>query len=243
MALANWATPVNIVVFLALAVASSALGARSSRGSKQPTTLRALYGLRAPTSLRAAQAALVLVDFQDEFVHGRLPLPDAGAAIARAVELAAWARRSGIRVVRVHNVVDRAGSALFTPGAPTTALVPELRPQPGDLVVQKGLAGAFSRTQLDAELRARGIDTLVIGGFMTHLAVFTTASDAMVLGYRVIVAADATATRTLPGAGGGEGDDQVVEAAALKRAALAALADRAADVMLARVVMALPVSP
>jgi hypothetical protein len=59
-----------------------------------------------------------------------------------------------------------------------------------------------------------------------------------VLGYRVLVAADATATRDLPGAAG----DASVDASSLKRAALAALADRVADVLVDRAIMALPVT-
>jgi hypothetical protein len=60
-----------------------------------------------------------------------------------------------------------------------------------------------------------------------------------VLGHRVIVAADATATRSLPGAGGQRG----VDAVTLQRAALASMADRAADVMPSRAVVRLPVMP
>ena len=73
---------------------------------------------------------------------------------------------------------------------------------------------------------------------MTHLAVSITANDAYVRGYRVVVAADATATRTLPAAGGGG----AVDAATLQSAALAALADRAADVWPVPAIMALPLA-
>jgi nicotinamidase-related amidase len=94
-----------------------------------------------------------------------------------------------------------------------------------------------SRTA-DAELRARGIDTLIVGGLMTHLAVLITATDAAMLDYRVIVASDATATRALPGAGGEAG----VDAQTAQRAALDIMADRVADVMRARAILALPVA-
>jgi len=73
---------------------------------------------------------------------------------------------------------------------------------------------------------------------MTHLAVQMTATDGLVLGYRVIVAGDATATRTLPGTRGESG----VDAALLKRAALDSMADRVADVMLVQDVLALTVN-
>jgi len=224
-----------IVVFSFL-IGFWAVSASSSGGPREPVTLRTLYGLTPPARLRASHTAVVLVDFQREFISGKLPLPGASRAIERAGELSAWARRTGVLVVLVRNVVTRAGSPLFTPGAPTTDFVPELAPQASDLVVQKSMVGAFSHTTLDAELRARGIDTLIVAGFMTHLAVLATASDATVLGYHVVVASDATATRALPGADG----DAVVTAPVVERAALAVIADRVADVLPVRAISALP---
>jgi hypothetical protein len=57
------------------------------------------------------------------------------------------------------------------------------------------------------------------------------------LGYHVVVAGEATATRSLPGAGGEDG----VDATVLQRAALDAMADRIADVLPNRAILALPV--
>jgi len=209
----------------------------ASHADPSPTTLRALYGLRPPSSLDAAKTALVLVDFQLEFVTGRLPLPNGATAVARARNLVDWAHRSGMLVVLVKQVSSKPGSLLFAADSPHTAFIPELEPAKGDLVIHKALGGGFSRTQLDSELRARGIDTVIIGGLMTHVAVLTTATDAMVLGYKAIVAGDATATRALPSVPGEVG----VDAALLKRAALDAIADRVADVMLSRDIIALRV--
>jgi len=220
------------------AVALSALEARSAPSSREPMTLRTLYGLKATTELRSAHTAVVLVDFQNEFVRGRLALPEAPAAIERAVELVRWARGSGPLLVFVQNVVNRANSPLFVAGSEAAAFVPELQPAPTDFVLQKSMMGAFSRTNLDQELRARGIDTLIVAGFMTHLAVLSTTSDATVLGYRVLVASDATATRALPGAGGEKGVDSLL----MQRAALAAMADRIADVRRAHEIMTLKIT-
>ena len=225
-------------VILASVLACGALSAQPSAVGPRTTTLRAMYGLKPPSELLAPKTALVLVDFQDEFVHGRLALPGAAPAIRRAVDLVHWAHRSGVLVVFVQNVVSRPGSPLFAPGSKTTAFVQQLQPRAGDFVIQKSMVGAFSKTSLDQELRSRGIDTLIVSGFMTHLAVQSTASDASVLGYHVLVAADATATRSLPGAGGEAG----VDAAQLQRAALDAISDRVADVILGQTIMNLPVS-
>jgi nicotinamidase-related amidase len=229
------------------ALAALALGGAASRTrvSAPPSdavparTLRALYGLRPPEQLNVAHSALVLVDFQEEFFRGRLPLPEGPAAVAVAERLVSWARAAGVRVVHVRNVVARADSLLFAPGSLGSQPLPELAAAPGELVVIKALAGAFSRTDLDAQLRQRGIDTLIVAGLMTHLAVATTVNDGMVLGYHVLVVSDATATRALPGAGGFD----AVDAPTLQRAALAALADRAADVVDSRALLGLSLSP
>jgi nicotinamidase-related amidase len=207
-------------------------------GAAPTYTLRSLYGLAPPRALQAAKTAVVLVDFQQEFFTGRLPLPRGAEAVASAVRLVAWARASGILVVHVRNVVTRSGSPAFDAGSPTVAFVPALTPHGDDLVVTKALAGAFSRTDLDVQLRQRGVDTLIVGGLMTHLAVAITASDATVLGYHTVVVADATATRALPAAGGAPAIDE----ATLQRAALATLADRTADVLTAEAIMRLPLS-
>ena len=205
---------------------------------RKPVTLRALYGLQPPKRLRALQTALVLVDFQDEFVAGRLPLPEANVAIQHARDLADWAHHAGIWLVMVKNVSARPKSPIFAADSKTSAFLPALVPRAGDFVLQKSMASAFTQTSFDADLHAHHIDTLIVGGFMTHLAVATTASDATMLGYHVVVAADATATRDLPGAG----NQAAIDADSLQRAALDSLADRVADVMLAREIMALPVS-
>jgi nicotinamidase-related amidase len=101
-----------------------------------------------------------------------------------------------------------------------------LQPRDGELVRTKRLAGAFSRTDLDGSLRALGVDTLVCAGIMTHLALDSSVRDAAVLGYRVLVAGDACATRALPSWHG----DGPIDAEDVHRTALAALADRFADV-------------
>lgn len=72
---------------------------------------------------------------------------------------------------------------------------------------------------------------------MTHLAVDTTARDGTVLGYRMVIAGDATATRSLPGPRG----DGIVDHAVLQRVALAALADRFADIATTDEIVAWPV--
>ena len=87
-------------------------------------------------------------------------------------------------------------------------------------------------------MRTRGIDTLIVGALMTHLAVLVTVIDASVLGYHVLVAADSTETRHLPGLPG----EPTLDAPTLQRAALATLSDRFADVLHSSEIVRLPLT-
>ena len=57
---------------------------------------------------------------------------------------------------------------------PATAIHDSLAPQPGDIVVRKTRVGAMSTTDLDRQLRDRGIDTLVLAGISTSGVVLST---------------------------------------------------------------------
>ncbi len=203
-----------------------------------PATLREQYGLRPPPALDPARTALLLVDMQREFIDGALIVPGAAPAIANATRLLAWARSRGVTVVFVRQVAARPDSLLFAPGSPGIEFAAGLAPGDADLVITKSAAGAFSRTELDAQLRARGIDHLVIAGMMTHLAIDSSARDGSVLGYQVVVVTDATATRALPGPHG----DGIVDHGTLQRTALAALADRFADLLSTDELQGLPIA-
>ncbi len=233
-------------LFFGAAAVASALAASWRRTAtaapslaSAPTTLRAIYGLPTVGSLDPRRTALLLVDFQEEFIHGRLPIAEASRAVGCAASLLAWARAAAIHVAHVRNVAARADSPIFAPRSRTIEIVAPLAPRLGEPVVTKATGGAFTRTDVDVALRARGIDTMVVAGIMTHLAVDMTARDGAVLGYRVVVAEDAAATRDVPGAAGGS----PIDAQSLHRATLAALADRFADVMVTRAIVALPLTP
>ena len=64
--------------------------------------------------------------------------------------------------------------------------------EPGDIEITKTTWGAFFRTDLDAELKRRGIRTIVLGGVATQIGVESTARQAWELGYELIIVRDAT---------------------------------------------------
>lgn len=171
-----------------------------------------------------AEATVVVIDAQREYVDGRLPLPGGRPALANIAALLEAARAAGAPVVHVRHKGKAGG--LFDPGETVFQIADEAAPADGETVIDKGLPNAFAGTQLAAELERAGRKRLILAGFMTHMCVSSTARAALDLGYQTTVLSDASATRDLP-----RSDGSGVHAAAdLHEAELAALADRFAIV-------------
>ena len=79
---------------------------------------------------------------------------------------------------------------------PATEVMDEVAPQPKDPVVRGQAASGFDRTVLDTILRVAGVDTLVLVGIATDVAVESTTRAACDLGYRTIVVSDGCLTDT-----------------------------------------------
>lgn len=79
---------------------------------------------------------------------------------------------------------------LLTEGTWDFAIVDELKPQPGDLVVLKTRYSGFAGTTLDSQLRTRGIRYLFFAGIATNVCVESTLRDAYFLDYWPIFIAD-----------------------------------------------------
>ncbi|RVU18091.1 isochorismatase family protein [Methylobacterium oryzihabitans] len=195
----------------------------------EPTTLLQRAGLSLGPA-RLAEATLIVIDAQAEYAAGGgVPLAGIDAALACLADLLARARAAGAPVV---HVVHRGRPGGLFDGE-RAAILPEAAPLPGEAAVAKTLPNAFTGTHLAAHLTRHGRRDLVLAGFMTHNCVSATARAALDLGYRVTVAADATATRDLPDPLGGA----PLTADAIQRAELAALADRTAHVAAAAAVV------
>ena len=76
---------------------------------------------------------------------------------------------------------------------PGTEVDARVAPEPGDIVVRKTRVGPFLTTDLDQQLRGRGVDTLVLAGISTSGVLLSTVRDAHDRDYRLFVLADASA--------------------------------------------------
>ncbi|MCK1424429.1 cysteine hydrolase [Bradyrhizobium sp. 180] len=171
------------------------------------------------TPPRLDDAALVLIDIQNEYLAGPLALPDAKPAIARATVLLARARERGSAIIHIAHRGKPGG--LFDRSADRGAIVAELAPLADELVIEKELPNAFAGTGLQAQLAASGRNNIVLAGFMTHMCVSSTARAALDLGFRTTIDADSCATRDLPDGRGG-----TLDARTIHEVALAELSDR-----------------
>jgi len=186
-------------------------------------TLLEMAGVK-PTLAKLSDTAVIIIDAQNEYVSGKLPLTGVDAALKRLADLLAAARTAGAPSIHVAQRGRPGG--LFDPGSPNFQFAAEAAPRAGEAVVEKPLPNAFVKTDLDAKLQATGKKALVIAGFMTHMCVSATARAALDHGYTVTVASDAVATRDLPDSLGGSD----LPAEQVNRTALAELADRFATV-------------
>ena len=97
----------------------------------------------------------------------------------------------------LHPTVDPgAPQGAVARGADWAEIVPELAGHAGDLVVTKRQWGAFYGTELDLQLRRRGIRTIILCGISTNIGVESTARDAYERGYDQIFVEDAMAARS-----------------------------------------------
>ena len=137
--------------------------------------------------------ALIVVDVQQGFLDpswGPRNNPEAESNVAKLI--AAW-RQSGRQIHHVYHA-SRSASGSFYPGTPGHASKPEATPEAGEPVHLKTVNSAFIGTSLEHDLRAQGLETLVIVGLTTNHCVSTTVRMAANLGFTTYVAEDATAT-------------------------------------------------
>jgi len=184
-----------------------------------PKTLLALAGANlSPAPL--SQAALLIIDAQNEYVDGTLALPDVGPAIDEIAILLKRARAAGRPVIHVRHLGQPGG--LFDAEGHAGQIVEALTPVEGEAVVGKGLPNSFAGTDLLDAVGETGVKQFVVAGFMTHMCVSATVRSALDHGYFSTVVASACATRDLPSATG----SGIVPAKTLHEATLAALSDR-----------------
>ncbi len=178
--------------------------------------------LPTPYRFDPAHTALIMIDMQRDFIEpggfgaalGN-DLSQLAPVVPAAVALIAWAREQGIVIVhtkechrpdlsdcppakRLRGLPSlRIGDPgpmgrILIDGEPGADFLPELAPQPGDVVIAKPGKGAFYATPLAEVLSARDITHLIFGGVTTEVCVQTTIREANDRGYECVIVEEAT---------------------------------------------------
>ncbi|MGB4813043.1 MAG: cysteine hydrolase family protein [Methylophilaceae bacterium] len=185
--------------------------------TKASATLRDITGMGYhPAGLK--DSALIMVDCQNTYRHGVMQLTNVEAAIKEAQTLLQRARDLKIPVIHIQH--DAGLGSPYDITADIGAISSEVAPIKGEAVIVKNYPNAFINTSLEAQLKALGIENIVLAGFMTHVCINSTARGAFNLGLKPTVVASACATRSLVGA-----NSKVIEAQIMHDAALAAVRD------------------
>ena len=138
--------------------------------------------------------ALLVIDVQNVYFREGLKVvypTDSLENILLAMDTAA-AQDVAIVVIQ-HSMVTPLSNG-FQKGSESWQLHPEIERRRRDVLIEKTFPGSFTGTDLEGWLRERGIDTLVICGYMTQMCCDTTARQAMHLGFSVEFLSDATGT-------------------------------------------------
>ncbi|MFG1495334.1 isochorismatase family cysteine hydrolase [Saccharospirillum sp. HFRX-1] len=186
--------------------------------------------LTQPWPLNTARTALIIVDMQRVFCasDGALFVPSTEAIIEPIKRLAYACRALQIPVIYLRHIVRGDGSdsgrmrdlypdvdQVLARANPYVEIVDELRPEPGDIIVDKLFYSGFHNTDLDTILRARDIDTLLVCGTVTNVCCDTTIRDAVHREYKVVALSDAMAAMPYPDLGFGAVSAEEVQKVAL----------------------------
>lgn len=152
--------------------------------------------------------ALIMVDFAMAYFDPASPLfANTPQVLTRANELLRWARGRGMPVVHTRVEYDAQGRnggyffrkipalKVFCAGNPLGAFAPEVAPLPTEDVITKQYASAFFGTPVASNLRAQGVDCVIVAGMSTSGCVRATALDALQNGFIPVVVADASGDR------------------------------------------------
>ena len=169
--------------------------------------------------------ALLVIDVQNEYFTGVLPVTYPPGSLANITKAMDHAHAAGIPVAVIQHTSPDPGAPAFRRGSHGWELHYEIKKRHADVVIEKALPGSFTGTNLGEWLTANGIGTVTIAGYMTQMCCDTTARQAVHFGYAANFLSDATGTLAVANAAGS------VSAEELHRAILVTQQMRFAKVM------------
>lgn len=217
-------------VILTVLVLLGVLTGQQTKATAGETNLVRIDAKPEPIAINPTQAAVIVVDMENDFAakggmfdRAGIDISGAQKAIAPTAKVLAAARQAGMKIIYLkmgyradlsdlgapdsvnrtrHLKVMSVGQKIQAPdgresrilirGTWGTDIVPELKPEPNDIVIYKTRFSGFYQTDLDATLRKLGIKYLIFTGVTTSICVESTVRDAMFRDYLCVLLSDCT---------------------------------------------------
>jgi nicotinamidase-related amidase len=146
--------------------------------------------------------ALLVIDVQNEYFTGKLPVTYPQGSFANILKAMDWAHASHVPIIVIQHTNLAPESPAFRKGTPGWELHDEIKRRHANIVIEKHLPGSFTGTGLDDWLKRNGITTVTIAGYMTQMCCDTTSRQAFHRGYAVNFLSDATGTLSVTNTAG-----------------------------------------
>ncbi len=140
------------------------------------------------------QRCLLVIDVQNEYFIGKLPITYPANTLTNVLQAMDSAQVAGIPVIVIQHAAPQPDSSVFRRGSLEWQLRSEVAVRPRATLIHKNLPGSFTGTNLESWLREHGIDTVAVSGYMTQMCCDTTSRQALHLGFNVEFLSDATGT-------------------------------------------------
>src|SRR5659263_441193 len=143
---------------------------------------------------------LIVVDMINDFVTGKLGSDRARKIVPYISTLIKKAKKQGIPVIYLRDAHTPDDKELgiwgehAMKGSQGSEIIPDLKPEKNDIVIEKKWYSAFVDTQLPDILKRLGADTIIFSGVSTDICVQNNVASAYFSGYTTIVPQDCTAS-------------------------------------------------
>jgi nicotinamidase-related amidase len=138
--------------------------------------------------------ALLLIDVQNEYFTGKLPVTYPENSFENIIRTIDFAGENRIPVILIQHTNPGEDAVTFKKGTDEHEIHEKVLKRKYDKIIEKDLPGSFTGTELESWLKENEINTVVICGYMTQMCCDTTARQAMHLGFNVEFLSDATGT-------------------------------------------------
>ncbi|MCK1998735.1 cysteine hydrolase [Psychrobacillus psychrodurans] len=143
--------------------------------------------------------ALIIVDIQnDYFPKGNMELSNPEKAAANAAKVLEWFRKNNKEnIFHIQHIAADPALGFFISDTVGAEIHETVQPLENESIIIKHFPNSFLKTELESQLKEKGITKVVVVGMMTHMCIDATVRAAVDLGYETTLIEDACATRDL----------------------------------------------